>query len=83
MNKWFRLGKKFARKFTDKEMYDFLAKNNLVNVAGTDGKDFKEGDYAKICKLIGAEIEKEDKCYSHGERKYYFYWGFDKKKLNK
>jgi len=30
--------------------------------------------------MVGIPEEAEDKHYSHGERKYYFNWGFDKEK---
>jgi len=31
MNKWYRLGQEFAKKFDDKNVYDYLKKNNLCN----------------------------------------------------
>ena len=32
MNKWYRLGQEFAKKFDDKNVYDYLKKNNLCTV---------------------------------------------------
>ena len=81
MNKWYRLGQEFAKKFDDKNVYDYLKKNNLCNIfTDSQGKDFKEKDYKKLCEMGGIPEEAEDKHYSHGERKYYFNWGFDKEK---
>lgn len=80
MNKWYRLGKKFSEKYSDKELYKFLDENNYVNALSCEGKDFREKDYKKMCAMIGLEEETEDKHYTHGERKYYFNWGFDKEK---
>lgn len=81
MNKWYRLGQEFAKKFDDKNVYDYLKKNNLCNnFTDSQGKDFKEKDYKKLCEMVGIPEEAEDKHYSHGERKYYFNWGFDKEK---
>ena len=43
MNKWYRLGQEFAKKFDDKNVYDYLKKNNLCNnFTDSQGKDFKE-----------------------------------------
>lgn len=77
MNKWYRLGKAFAEKYTNKELYEFLRNNNYTNALGCIGKDFKEKDYKKICQYVGIEEEVENKHYAYGEKKYYFMWGFD------
>ena len=68
MNKWYRLGQEFAKKFDDKNVYDYLKKNNLCNnFTDSQGKDFKEKDYKKLCEMVGIPEEAEDKHYSHGE----------------
>ncbi len=78
MNKWYRLGKKFSKKYSGKDVYDFLRKNNLCNnFTSSVGKDFTEKHYKKMCEMVGISEEIEDKHYTNGERKYYFYWGFD------
>lgn len=83
MNKWYRLGEKFSEKYSDKELYKFLNENNYVNSLNCEGKDFKERDYKKMCSMIGTEEEIENKHYTHGERKYYFYWGFEQRNTAK
>lgn len=80
MNKWYRLGQEFNKKFTKEQFYEILRDNNYTNALGCIGKDFKEKDYKKLCEMVGIPEEAEDKHYSHGERKYYFNWGFDKEK---
>ncbi len=78
MNKWYRLGKEFSKKYSGKDVYDFLRKNNLCNnFTSSVGKDFTEKHYKKMCEMVGISEEIEDKHYTNGERKYYFYWGFD------
>lgn len=78
MNKWYRLGSKFRGKFTELTLNEYLSKNNLYNNESGITKDFTEKDYKKICKIIDCEIEQEEKKYLPGEKKYYFYWGFDR-----
>ena len=80
MNKWYRLGQEFNKKFTKEQFYEILRDNNYTNALGCIGKDFKEKDYKKLCEMVGIPEEAEDKHYSHGERQYYFNWGFDKEK---
>lgn len=77
MNKWYRLGQKFNKKFSDSQFYEVLRDNNYTNALGGIGKDFKEKDYIKLCNIIGATPVEETKHYIFGERKYYFLWGFD------
>ena len=82
MNKWFKLGQEFSKKYTKEQFFEILRDGNYTNALGCEGKDFKEKDYIKLCKIIGATpVETEDKHYNFGERKYYFYLGFsiDKK----
>lgn len=84
MNKWYRLGQEFAKKFDDKNVYDYLKKNNLCNnFTDSQGKDFKEKDYKKLCKIVDLPEETEEIHYSYGERKYYFYQGYDKRSVEK
>ena len=53
MNKWYRLGQEFAKKFDDKNVYDYLKKNNLCNnFTDSQGKDFKEKDYKKQQEML-------------------------------
>lgn len=80
MNKWYRLGQEFNKKFTREQFFEILRNNNYTNALGCIGKDFKEKDYKKLCKIVDIPEETEDKHYTHGERKYYFNWGFDKEK---
>ena len=80
MNTWYRLGQEFNKKFTKEQFFEILRNNNYTNALGCKGKDFKEKDYKKLCEMVGIPEEAEDKHYSHGERKYYFNWGFDKEK---
>lgn len=80
MNKWYRLGQEFNKKFTKEQFFEILRNNNYTNALGCIGKDFKGKDYKKLCEMVGIPEETEDKHYSHGERKYYFNWGFDKEK---
>ena len=80
MNKWYRLGQEFNKKFTKEQFFEILRNNNYTNALGCIGKDFKGKDYKKLCEMVGIPEEAEDKHYSHGERKYYFNWGFDKEK---
>ena len=78
MNKCYRLGKEFAKEHTDKELINYLQNNDLCNT-WNKGKDFTESDYIKLCDMVGSQVEQENKHYSKGERKYYFYWGMDGK----
>lgn len=80
MNKWYRLGQEFNKKFTKEQFFEILRNNNYTNALGCIGKDFKEKDYKKLCKIVDLPEETEEIHYSHGERKYYFNWGFDKEK---
>lgn len=80
MNKWYRLGQAFAKKYSDGELFKFLSENNYINGISGNGKDFKEKDYTKMCVLVGIEEEEENEHYTYGERKYCFYWGFDTEK---
>lgn len=81
MNKWYRLGQKFANKFSYKQFYEVLRDNNYTNALGCIGKDIKEKDYIKLCKIVGVTPEEPENIhYCHGERKYYFVWGFDNEK---
>jgi hypothetical protein len=80
MNKWYRLGQEFNKKFTKEQFFEILRNNNYTNALGCIGKDFKEEkDYKKLCEMVGIPEETEDKHYNYGERKYYFYQGYDKK----
>lgn len=79
MNKWYRLGQAFAKKYSDGELYKFLNENNYINRTGAEGKDFKDDFYDEMCAIVGVEKETETKQYIRGERKYCFYWGFDNK----
>mgnify|MGYP000165821661 CR=1 FL=1 len=79
MNKWYRLGQAFAKKYSDGELYKFLNENNYINRTGAEGKDFKDDFYDEMCAIVGVEKETETKQYIQGERKYCFYWGFDNK----
>lgn len=81
MNKWYRLGTQFGKKFDGQLLDSYLRKNNLHATANSN-KDFKDKDYKKLCTLAGVTPEIEEKQYKQGERKYYFYWGFDKEMCN-
>ena len=62
MNKWYRLGKEFSKKYSGKDVYDFLRKNNLCNnFTSSVGKDFTEKHYKKMCEMVGISEEIEDK----------------------
>lgn len=79
MNKWYKLGQEFNKKYSSQELYELLRDNNHTNALGCIGKDFKEKDYIRLCKIIGATPVEENRHYLHGERKYYFLHGFDQK----
>ena len=81
MNRWYRLGEKFNKKFHRELLNSYLRKNNLYTTSNSN-KDFKDKDYEKLCILAGVTPEIEEKQYRQGERKYYFYWGFDKEMCN-
>lgn len=82
MNKWYRLGVEWSKKFrynANKECLNYIEKNNLENLFNSfTGKDFTEIHYTEICKILKVQPEEEDREYDFGERKYYFYWGLDK-----
>lgn len=79
MNKWYRLGQQFSEVLSRKSLNNYLERNNLYNSNSGIQKDFKEKNYIEMCLMVGIEPEiKEEKQYRHGERKYYFYWGYDK-----
>lgn len=79
MSKWFKLGQEFSKKYTKEQFFEILRDGNYTNALGCEGKDFKEKDYIKLCEMVGIPEETEDKHYNYGERKYYFYQGYDKK----
>ena len=54
-----------------------------IRDSGCIGKDFKEKDYKKLCKIVDLPEETEEIHYSYGERKYYFYQGYDKRSVEK
>ena len=83
MNKWYRLGQEFNKKFTKEQFFEILRNNNHTNALGCIGKDFKEKDYKKLCKIVDLPEETEEIHYSYGERKYYFYQGYDKRSVEK
>ena len=61
MNKWYRLGKEFSKKYSGKDVYDFLRKNNLCNnFTSSVGKDFTEKHYKKMCEMVGISEEIEE-----------------------
>ena len=83
MNKWYRLGQEFNKKFTKEQFFEILRNNNYTNALGCIGKDFKEKDYKKLCKIVDLPEETEEIHYSYGERKYYFFQGYDKRSVEK
>ena len=51
MNKWYRLGQEFNKKFTKEQFFEILRNNSYTNALGCIGKDFKEKHIKNFARL--------------------------------